>query len=73
MRSPGGQFLGKYNDKHRYILSVIDVFSKYVFLVPVKAKSGHSIASAFRSIFHDDPRCRYLMVRTDKGKEWLNK
>jgi len=36
------QSLAKYNDTHRYILSVIDVFSKYLHLVPVKTKSGPS-------------------------------
>jgi hypothetical protein len=30
------QSLVKYNDVHRYILSVIEVFSKYLHLVPVK-------------------------------------
>ena len=45
------QSLAKYNDMYRYIISITDVFSKYVHLVPVKTKSGSSIASAFRSIF----------------------
>ena len=40
----------KYNDNHRYILSVIDVFSKFLHMVLVKTKSGPSVASAFRSI-----------------------
>ena len=53
-------------------LSVINVFSKYLYLVPVKSKNGPSIASAFRSIFHDDS-CRPVWVLTDKGKEFLNK
>ena len=44
----------KHNDMHRCILSVIDVFSKYVHLVSVKTKSGPSFASAIRSIFHLD-------------------
>ena len=34
------QSLAKYNDTYRYILYVIDVFSKYLHLVPVKTKSG---------------------------------
>jgi hypothetical protein len=48
------QYLVKYNDMNRYILSVIDVFSKYLYLFPVKTKSGPSVTSAFRSLFHDD-------------------
>jgi transposase InsO family protein len=58
---------------HRYILCVIDVFSKYLHLVPVKTKSGPHIASAFRSIFHHDDSLRPVWVRIDNGKEFLNK
>jgi len=54
---------------HRYLVSVIGVFSKHLRLFPVKTKSGTPIASAFRSIFHDDSR-RVLWVLTDKGKEF---
>ena len=58
---------------HRFILSVIDVFSKNLYLVPVKTKNGPSIALAFRSIFHDDDSRRPLWVRSDKGIVFLNK
>ena len=66
------QCLLKYNDTYRYILSVIDVFSKYLHLVPIKTKSVPAVTSALRSLLHDDSR-RPLWVRTDKGKEYLNK
>jgi transposase InsO family protein len=62
----------RYNDNHRYILTVIDVFSNYLHLVPVKRKSGPSITAAFRSKLADMKR-RPVRVRTDKGKEFLNK
>jgi len=66
----------KYNDNYKYILSVIDVFSKYLHLIPIKTNNGPSVALAFRSIF-DDPKCSTgrgpIWVRTDKGKEFLNK
>jgi len=67
------QTLAKYNDMQRYILSVVNVISIYLHLIPVKTKSGSSVAWAFRSIFHDDElHCR-VWLRTDKGKEFLNK
>jgi len=50
------QSYAKYNDNYKYILSVIDVFSKFLFLVPVKTKSGPSFTTAFLSIFDDDPK-----------------
>ena len=67
------QSLGKHNDMHRYILSVIDDFLlKYLHLVSVKIQSGPSVASTFWSIFHDDESRlrRRLWVRTNKGKEF---
>ena len=66
------QSISKYNDTYRYILSVIDVFSKYLHLVPIKTKSGPAVTSAFRPLLHDDSP-RPLWLRTDKGKEFLNK
>jgi len=35
----GVQFYAKYND-NRYILSLVDVFSKFLYLIPVMIKSG---------------------------------
>jgi len=70
------QAYAKYNDKYRYILSVINVFSKFVHLIPIKTKNRPSVASAFRSIFNDPKYStgrRPICVRTDKGKEFLNK
>ena len=32
--------LSKSNDKHRYLLCIIDVFSKYAWVVPIKDKTG---------------------------------
>jgi len=65
------QAYAKYKYHHRYILSVIDVFKKFQHLIPVKKKSGHSVATAFRSLFVC-PR-RPVWVQTDKGKDLLNK
>jgi len=44
----------KYKDNHRYILSVIYVVSKFLYLIPMKTKSGPFVASAFQSVFDDD-------------------
>ena len=66
--------LGRFNDNYKYILSVIDVFSKFLHLVPLKSKTGTAVASAFTSIFKDSSRRRRpVWVRTDKGKEFINK
>ena len=67
--------LGKFNDRYVYILSAIDVFSKFLHMVPLRSKTGTAVTSAFQSIFKDPRygRRRPVWVRTDKGKEFLNK
>ena len=70
------QSYAKYKDIYRYILSVIDVFSKFLYLNPVKTSGGPAVTAAFRSIFDDKPKLktrRPVWVRTDKGTEFLNK
>ena len=66
--------LGKYNDKYVYILSAIDVISKFLHLVLLRSKKGTAVSSAFQSIFKDPrySRRRPIWLRTDKGKEFLN-
>ena len=71
------QALGRHNYGYKYLLTVIDVFSKFLHMVPLKSKSGKDVISAFQSLLKD-PRYlkpikrRPVWVRTDKGKEFLN-
>ena len=44
------QLLSKYNKGIRFLLCVIDIFSKYACVVPLKDKKGISIVKAFQSI-----------------------
>ena len=67
--------LSKYNDRYKYLLSVIDVFSKYLHIVPLRVKTGAVISAAFRSIlakYSKPVRRRPIWIRTDKGKEFMN-
>lgn len=59
-----------HNDGTRYILSVIDCFSKYAWAKPLKRKDGSSVTSAFRDIFTENRIPDYL--QSDRGKEFLN-
>ena len=38
--------LSKYNEKYRYLLNVIDIFSRYAWSVPLKDKTSTSIKAA---------------------------
>ena len=44
------QLLSKYNKGIRFLLCVIDIFSKYARVVPLRDKKGISIVKAFQSI-----------------------
>ena len=61
--------LSKKNSGFRYILMVIDIFSKYGWSVPLKFKTGKEVAKAFQTIFKDN-KPKKLWV--DKGKEFYN-
>jgi len=44
------QAFSKYNNGVKYLLSVIDVFSKYGWMVPLKTKTGVEVANALSDI-----------------------
>ena len=50
---------------------VIDVFSKYGWIVPLKYKKGETVMIAFQTIFKEGKIPKYIWV--DKGKEFYNK
>ena len=56
------------NNGIRYVLLVIDIFSKYVWLRPLHTKTGAEVREAFASIQKRTPK----LLRTDKGKEFTN-
>lgn len=61
----------KYNDGYSFLLTCIDVFSKYAWVIPLKNKTGEALVAAFRSIFARGRRP--LRLQTDKGSEFMNK
>ena len=61
----------KSNQGVRFILVVIDVFSKHLWLQPLKDKKGPSIVEAFRTIFNKGRKPK--RIRTDKGQEFRAK
>ena len=50
------QLLSKYNKGIRFLLCVIDIFSKYAWVVPLKDKKGTSIVKAFQIILKQSNR-----------------
>ena len=65
------QLLSKYNKKIRYLLCVIDIFSKYAWIVPLKDKKGVSIVIASKNILKQSDR-KPNKIWVDKGSEFYN-
>jgi hypothetical protein len=59
----------KINSGYKYILTVIDVFSRFARAVPLKSKSAKDMHEASKKIFNNQ-RPRHL--QTDEGKEFYN-
>ena len=54
------------------MLCVIDLFSKYAWVVPIKGKKGTSIVNAFKKILSDSNR-KPNKKWVDQGSELYNK
>lgn len=59
------------NENIPFILTCIDVFSKYAWVVPLKTKHGKELVYAFEKILSLGRKPRLL--QTDKGTEFVNK
>jgi Integrase core domain len=60
------------NKGFRYMLNVIDTFSRYAWSIPLKDKKGLTVVKAFKQIVKQSGRiCKHIWV--DKGKEFYNK
>ena len=58
------------NKGFRYILTVVDIFSRFAWAQPLKTKTGIEMVEAFKKIFRDS-KPHYL--QTDQGSEFENK
>ena len=65
------QPLAKYNRGIRYLLTVLDVLSKYAWVQPLKAKTGVALVRAFDKILKR--RRHPNRLQTDRGKEFYNR
>ena len=49
--------LTKYNNNWKFILTVIDIFTKYAWAISLKNKSGLSITNGFKIVLSEHPQC----------------
>ena len=56
----------------RYILTMIDVFSKFAWAVPVHSRDAIAITAAFGQVLTTANPRHPKRLQTDKGKEFFN-
>ena len=61
----------KNNRGYRYVLVIIDNFSKFGWTVPLKNKNDQTIKDSFENILISSRR-KPNLIKTDRGKEFNN-
>lgn len=62
----------KVNRNHKYLLTVIDVFSKFAWAKPLTKKTGKFVSQAMEEIFQSSGRTPQKL-QSDEGGEFFNK
>ena len=65
------KLLSKFNKRFRFLLCVIDIFSKYAWVIPLKDKKGISIVNAFQKLLLNSNR-KPNKIWVNKGSEFYN-
>ena len=65
------QLISKFNKRFRFLLCVIDIYSKYAWVVPSKLKKGTSIVNAFQKKLKESDR-KPNKIWVDKGSKFYN-
>ena len=65
------QLISKFKKGTRFLLCVIDIFSKYAWVVPLEDKKDITIVNDFQKILDNSMR-KPNKIRIDKGCEFYN-
>ena len=63
--------LARHNGNYKYILTAIDIFSRFGFARGLKTKGGAEVSMALEDIFVTEQRQPHL-IQVDQGKEFYN-
>ena len=66
------QLTSKSNKGFRFLLCVIDIYSKYACVIPLKDKKGITITNAFQKFLKESNR-KPNKIWVDKGSEFYNR
>ena len=59
------QFISKFDKRVRFLLCVIDIYSKYAWVIPLKDKKGITVSNAFQKILDES--------NPQPNKKWVDK
>ena len=65
------QLISRFNKGFRFLLCVIDIFSKYAWVLPLKDKKGVTITNGFQKMLKESKR-KANKIWVDKGSEFYN-
>ncbi|GFR07734.1 uncharacterized transposon-derived protein F54H12.3 [Trichonephila clavata] len=63
------QHLAEHNNGFRFSLTIIDVFSKFAYVIPLKNKKAVSVTKAFESLLQ---QVKPKNIQSNKGNEFYN-
>ena len=66
------QLISKFNKGFRFLLCVIDIYSKYAWVIPLKDKKEITITTAFQKIL-DESNDKPNKIQVNKGSEFYNR
>ena len=66
------QLINKFNKGFRFLLHVIDIFSKYAWVFPLQDQKGVSLVDVFHKILNDSNKQKTNKIWVDKGSEFYN-
>ena len=61
------------NDKYTFLLCVVDCFTRYAWIVPLKSKTDKAVLDAFKEIVKSNNNIYPKYIWTDQGAEFKNK
>ena len=66
------QLISRFNKGFRFLLCVIDICSKYAWVIPLKDKKEITVTNGFQKIIDDSNR-KPNKIWVDKGSEFYNR
>ena len=64
--------ISKFNQGNRFLLCIIDTFSKHIWVIPLKDKKGTTVTNSFKKILKESNR-KPNKIGVDKRSKFYNK